>query len=57
MLTFSLQNLKFSQLAGAVEQLVNEGKRVLVLGRTHMENWPKIDYIRSLATVFLVDNM
>lgn len=48
---------KFFQLASAVQQLVNESKRVLVLGRRHMNTWPRMDYIRSIAPVFLVEDM
>lgn len=46
-----------SQLANAVQQLVDEGNRVLVIGRKHMERWPRMDSIRQNATVFLVENM
>lgn len=44
-------------LANAVNQFVEEGKRVLVIGRKHMNRWPKMGHIHQMATVFLVDNM
>ncbi|XP_055303152.1 mitochondrial ribonuclease P catalytic subunit-like [Sitodiplosis mosellana] len=44
-------------LANVVSQLTAEGKRVLVVGRKHMNRWPKMNAIRQMATVFLVDDI
>ncbi|XP_031624091.1 mitochondrial ribonuclease P catalytic subunit-like [Contarinia nasturtii] len=58
-LTFSKRDNKAPSalsLKNAVEQLCNEGKRILVIGRTHMKYWAKMRRIRQIATVFFVDN-
>lgn len=46
------------QLIDAVKQLKQDGKRVLVIGRKHMDRWPGIKNLyRVTRNVFLVDNM
>lgn len=46
-------------LRSVVQQLVDENQKVLVLGRRHMQNWPKPEmrYIHQNASVFLAQNI
>ncbi|XP_053951219.1 mitochondrial ribonuclease P catalytic subunit [Anastrepha ludens] len=46
-------------LANVVKHFRNQGKHVLVLGRKHMNSWPKdaIFYIRKNASMFLTNNL
>uniref|UniRef100_A0A0A1XG55 Mitochondrial ribonuclease P catalytic subunit n=1 Tax=Zeugodacus cucurbitae TaxID=28588 RepID=A0A0A1XG55_ZEUCU len=48
-----------SLLANVVKHFKNQGKHVLVLGRKHMNNWPKdsMFYIRKNASLFLTSNL
>lgn len=51
-------NFIFMQLIDAVKQLKQDGKRVLIIGRKHMEQWQGIQKLyRVTRNVFLVDNM
>lgn len=45
-------------LAQIVENFVQQKKRVLVIGRKHMDSWPEhqMNYIKTNATVFLTAN-
>ncbi|XP_031623922.1 uncharacterized protein LOC116341153 isoform X2 [Contarinia nasturtii] len=43
-------------LADAAKQLIDEGRRVLVIGKKHMKVWSTMEDIRQIATVFLVEN-
>lgn len=42
-----------------VAHFVRQNKRILVLGRQHMKNWPlkNWDYITKNSTVFLTENI
>nr|XP_023014613.1 mitochondrial ribonuclease P protein 3 [Leptinotarsa decemlineata] len=46
-------------VAAVVSHFVNQNKNVLVLGRVHMNNWPRTNwrYINEHATVFLTQNI
>lgn len=45
-------------LRNLVEKLVNKRKRILVIGRKHMEKWPEIymNYVKSKSTIFLTND-
>lgn len=45
-------------LKGIVEKLVNKRKRVLVIGRKHMEKWPELylNYVKTKSTMFLTND-
>lgn len=43
-------------MTSAIENLVENGKRVLVIGRQPLENILDIKYLNSIASVFLTDN-
>lgn len=47
------------QIASVVRHFIKQGKRVLVLGRTHMEKLPKKnwDFVKKNSTVFLINNI
>jgi mitochondrial ribonuclease P protein 3 len=49
----------FFQLSSVVEYFVKKDQNVLVLGRKHMNGWPKqqMTYIRQNATFFLTENL
>jgi ribonuclease P protein 3 len=46
-------------LTMVVKHFVDDGKRVLVLGRKHMMKWPRdqMTYINKNSLVFLTENM
>ncbi|XP_017783153.1 PREDICTED: mitochondrial ribonuclease P protein 3 isoform X2 [Nicrophorus vespilloides] len=46
-------------LSSVVRYYIEQNKKVLVLGRTHMERWPKkyFDFIRANAEIFLTQNI
>ena len=47
------------QVKSVVNHFVKEGKKVLVLGRKHMEKWPQqnMKYIFDNANVFLAEDL
>lgn len=47
------------QLVNIVHHFVEQDKKVLILGRKHMLNWPKksMQYLYNNAAVFLTDNL
>lgn len=49
----------YLQLASVVKYFQNKNKYVLVLGRKHMNNWPKktMQYIKDNAAMFLANDM
>lgn len=47
----------YFQLMNVVKQLVDNNKRVLVIGRKHMNKWPRLKFIKSISNVYLVDNV
>ncbi|RZC42647.1 mitochondrial ribonuclease P protein 3, partial [Asbolus verrucosus] len=46
-------------VASVVSHFVNQGKKILVLGRNHMNKWPRQNwgYIRQHSTVFLTQDL
>lgn len=46
-------------LASVVKHFIQKGKHVLVLGRKHMNRWPKeqMTYIRRMGAMFLTENL
>lgn len=50
---------RFFQLAHVVAHFVERNKKVVVLGRKHMESWPKKEwgYVKRNADLFLTENL
>jgi ribonuclease P protein 3 len=47
------------QLRDVVHHFIKDSKKVMVLGRKHMVNWPKenMNYVMKNAVVFLAEDM
>ena len=54
-----IESFLFKQLASVVKYFQNKNKHVLVLGRKHMNKWPKktMQYVKDNAAVFLANDM